>query len=144
MNTNANPKSASSPSAGAPQQLRGMTEKGAKQSKETFEKIGSATTDAASVMQDCYSTALRGMQDYNGKVLEFAQENAKSYAAFVQRLAGVKSPSEFFEVSSKHAQQQLETLAEQTKQLAALAQQVTAETTEPLKSGFAKMHDRAA
>jgi phasin len=144
MNTNANPKAASSPSASAPQQLRGMAEKSAKQSKEIFEKIGVVTTDAASVMQDCCSTALRGMQDYNGKVLEFAQENTKSYADFLQKLAGVKSPSEFVEVSSKHTQQQLETLAEQTKQLAALAQQVTMETAEPLKTGFAKMQDRAA
>jgi phasin len=144
MNTNANPKVTSSPSANAPQQLRGMAEKSAKQSKEIFEKIGSATTDAASVMQDCCSTALRGMQDYNGKVLEFAQENTKSYADFVQKLAGAKSPSEFVEVSSKHAQQQLETLAEQTKQLAALAQRVTMETAEPLKTGLAKMQDRVA
>ena len=144
MNSNANPKVAGSPSASAPQQLRGMTEKSAKQSKEILENIGAATTDAAQVMQNCFSTALRGMQDYNGKVLEFAQENTKSYADFVQKLAGVKSPSEFVEVSSKHAQQQLEALAEQTKQLAALAQHVTLETAEPLKTGFAKMHDRAA
>jgi len=144
MNTNANPKASSSPSASAPHQLRGIAEKSAKQSKEIFEKIGSVTTDAASVMQDCCSTALRGIQDYHGKVLEFAQENTKSYADFVQRLAAVKTPSEFVEVSSKHAQQQLEALADQTKQLAALAQQVTLKTTEPLKTGFAKMQDRAA
>ena len=144
MNTNANPKAASSPSASTAQQVRGMTEKSAKQSKEIFEKMSVATSDAANVMQNCCSTALRGIQDYNGKVLEFAQENTKSYAEFVQKLAGVKSPSEFFEVSSKHAQQQFETLAEQTRQLAELAQQVAQETAEPLKTGFTKAYDRAA
>ena len=138
MNTNANPKAASSPSASGPQQLRGMAEKSAKQSKEIFEKIGLVTTDAASVMQDCCSTALRGMQDYNGKVLEFAHENTKSYAEFVQKLAGVKSPSEFIEMSTSHTRSQLDTLAEQGKQLTALAQQVTLDAVEPLKTGFAK------
>ena len=50
----------------------------------------------------------------------------------------MKSPSEFVELSTELAQQQFATLTEQTKQLAALAQQVTLATTEPLKTGFTK------
>jgi hypothetical protein len=49
-------------------------------------------------------------------------------------MSGVKSPSEFVELSTEHAQQQLTTLTEQTKQLAALAQQVTFATAEPLRT----------
>jgi hypothetical protein len=48
-------------------------------------------------------------------------------------MSGVKSPAEFVELSTEHAQQQLTTLTEQTKQLAALAQQVPFATAEPLK-----------
>jgi hypothetical protein len=78
------------------------------------------------------------MRDYNSKVVEFAQANTKSYVEFVQKLAGVKSPSEFMEVSTEHSRHQLEALAEQSKELAALAQQVTLAATEPLKAGLAK------
>ena len=145
MNTNTNTKttSARSPSD-APQQFRDMAETGAKQSKETFEKIGAATTEAAEAMTNCCSTVLKGMQQYNSKVAEFTQTNAKSAVEFVQRLAGVKSPSEFIQVSTEHAKHQLETMTEQAKQLAELTQQVTLTTAEPIKSSFAKVFNRAA
>ena len=141
METNIKPKSAST---NATQQVRGMTEKGAEQSREVFETIGAATNEAAEVMKNSCSTALKGLQDYNRKVIEFTQANTKSYVEFVQKLAEVKSPSEFFEVSTEHGRYQLETVAEQAKQLAELAQKATLATAEPLKTGFAKAHNRAA
>ena len=128
----------------ATQQLRDLAETGAKQSQEAFEKIGAATTEAAEAVTNCCSTALKGIQDYNGKLVEFTQANTQSAFAFVQSLAGVKSPSEFAQVSTEHARQQLETIAEQTKQLAELTRHVTLATAEPLKTGFAKVFSRAA
>jgi phasin len=122
----------------APEQFREMTEKGAAQTKEAFEKMSAASGEAADVMKHCYSTALKGAQDYSNKVIEFTQVNTKTAMDFAQRMSGVKSPSEFIELSTELAQQQLTTLTEQTKQLAALAQQVTLATAEPLKTGFTK------
>ena len=139
MNTSAKPKSAN-----VTQQLRDVTDATTERTKEVFETIGDATTEAADVMKNCCSTALKGMQDYNSKVIEFSQANTKSYVEFVQKLAGVKSPSEFFEVSTDHGRYQLETIAEQAKQLAELAQKVTIATAEPLKTGIAKTYNRAA
>jgi len=43
----------------------------------------------------------------------------------------VKSPSDFVELSTEHSRKQFETLTEQTKELAALAQKVTLATAEP-------------
>ena len=129
-----NPKAKSK--TDAPEQLREMAEKGAAQSKEALEKMSSATGRAADVMQNCYSAAVKGMQDYNNKLLEFAHANTKAAFDFAQRMSGVKSPSEFVELSTEHAQQQLTTLTEQTKQLAALAQQTTLATAEPLKTSL--------
>ncbi len=139
MNTTAKPKSAN-----VTQQFRDATETTAERSKEVFETIGAATTEAADVMKNCCSTALKGMQDYNSKLIEFSQANTKSYVEFVQKLAGVKSPSEFVEIATDHGRSQLETVAEQAKQLAELAQKVTLATAEPLKTGFAKAYSHAA
>jgi hypothetical protein len=50
----------------------------------------------------------------------------------------VKSPSEFVELSTGQVSKQIETLTEQTKQLASLAQQLTRATAEPIKTGVAK------
>ena len=134
MDTNPKTKSKTD----ATEQFREMTEKGATQSKEAFEKMSAATAQTADVMKNCYSTAVKGIQDYNNKLIEFTHANTKTAFDFAQRMFGVKSPSEFFELSADLAQQQLETLTKQTQQLATLAQQVTLATTEPLKTGLTK------
>ena len=131
-----NPKTRSK--VDATEQFRDMTEKGATQSKEAFEKMSAATAQTADALKNCYSTAVKGIQDYNNKLIEFTHANTKTAFDFAQRMSGVKSPSEFFELSTDLAQQQLETLTKQTQQLAALAQQVTLATTEPLKTTFTK------
>jgi hypothetical protein len=37
------------------------------------------------------------MQDYNNKIIEFTHANTNAAFDFVQRMSGVKSPSEFVE-----------------------------------------------
>jgi hypothetical protein len=45
---------------------------------------------------------------------------------------------EFFELSTAHARKHFETMTAQTNELAALAQKMTTDITEPLKTGVAK------
>ena len=145
MNTNTNPNTRpKSANPNPAQHVREMTAKGAERTKEVLDTISASTTEAAETMQNCYSTALKGIQDYNSKVIEFSHANTKSYVEFVQKLAAVKSPSEFFEISAEHTRSQLETVAEQAKELTELARKVTLETTEPLKSGLARAYNHAA
>ena len=129
-----NPKAKSK--TDAPEQLREMAEKGVAQSKEVFEKMSATSGQAADVMQHCYSAAVKGMQDYNNKLLEITHANTKAAFDFAQRMSGIKSPSEFLELSTEHAQQQLTTMTEQTRELAVLAQQATLATAEPLKTSL--------
>ena len=144
MSTTTNTKTARSTATDVPQQLRDVAETGAKHSKEAFDKIGAATTEVTEAVTNCCSTALKGIQEYNSKLAEFTQVNTRSAFEFVQSLAAAKSPSEFVQVSTEHAKQQLEALAGQVKELTELTQHVTLTTAEPLKTGFAKMQDRAA
>ena len=120
------------------------TTNGSAQAKEAFEKISAATADAAALIKNSYSTAVKGAQDYNTKVVEFAQTNTEAAFDFVQKLSGVKSPSNFMELSTEHSRKQFETLTEQTKELAALAQKVTLATTAPLKTGVTKAFSQLA
>jgi phasin len=98
-----------------------MAEKGTTQAKETYEKINAATTETANFIKNSYSTAVKGMQDYNNKIFEFTHANTNAAFDFVQKMSGVKSPSEFLELWTEHARKQVETLTEQSKQLAALS-----------------------
>ena len=110
----------------------------ATQPAEAYEKMTAATSEATDVIKESYSTAVKGAQDYNNKLLEFAQTNNNTAFEFAKRLFDVKSPSEFIELSTERARQQFATLNEQTKELAVLAQKVTLASTEPLKAGVAK------
>jgi phasin len=122
----------------ASEQFSEIAEKGAAQSKKAFDTLSAATGQTADAMRNCCSNAVKGAQDYSNKVVEFAQTNTNATFDFAQRISGVKSPSDFIELSTEHARQQLETLAKQTTELVGLAQRVSLATAEPLKTGFTK------
>jgi phasin len=131
-------KAAGSPGTNATQAFRTTAENGAAQAKEGFEKMRAATAEATTLMKDNFSMTVKGAQDYQTKVTEFARINTEAAFDFAQKLASMKSPSEFFELSTNHSRKQFETLTEQGKELAMLAQKVTLATVEPLKTGAAK------
>jgi phasin len=105
---------------------------------QAFRATGAATAETTTLMKDSYSAAVKGAQDYNTKFIEFARANIEAAFEFVQKLSRVKSPSEFFELSTIHSREQFETLGGQAKELTALAQKITLATAEPLKTGANK------
>jgi phasin len=121
-----------------------MAQNGAAQTKQTYERMSAATTEAADLMNTSCSTALKGAREYNNKLMEIAQTNTNAALDFVQELYGIKSPSEFMELATEHARKQTAALTEQTKELAALAQKVALATAEPLKAGVAKAFNQGA
>jgi phasin len=128
----------------APQAFREIAEKGSTQANETYEKMNAATTEAIAVIENSYSTAVKGMQDYNNKIIEFTHVNTNAAFDFVQKMSGVKSPKAFMELWTEHARKQVEKLTEQTKELAALAKKVTLASAEPFKTGVTDTLKRAA
>jgi phasin len=125
-------------------EIRETLEKGTAQARANYEKIGAAATEGADLMKGSISTTLKGVQEYNTKLLEFAHTNTKAAFDFFQQLSEVKSPTAFLELSTDHARQQFEALTEQTRQLASLAQSATNAAAEPLKVGVAKAFSHAA
>ena len=99
-----------------------------------MEQMTAATADATNLMKDAYFTAVRRAREYNTKFIEFAQANTEATFEFVHQLSGVKSPSEFFELSKSHSRQQFETLTEQARELASAAQKAMLATAERVQS----------
>ena len=58
--------------------------------------MNATTTEAADLIKNSYSTAIKGLQDYNNKIIEFAHLNTNAAFDFVQKMSSVKSPSEFW------------------------------------------------
>jgi phasin len=105
--------------------------------KEAYHKMSTTATETADLVTTSYSTVFQSVQDYNNKVLEFANQNMKGTFDFAQRLAGVKTPSEFISLSTEHTQRQLATMAEQAKELASLVQNSIAASVRPLTQSSA-------
>ena len=121
-----------------PQAIRDVAEKSTAQAKENFEKMSVAAGEATDMMKSTFSTTFKGAQDYSTKVLEFAHVNINATFEHARKLASLKSPAEFFALSNDHLRQQFEILSRQAQDLAAIAQKMTAATTESVKAGVQK------
>src|SRR3954466_12308903 len=127
-----------------PAAFREIAEKSVSQAKEGYEKMKTAAEEATDVLEDTYATASKGAADYGAKLIETARVNTNAAFDFYTELMTVKSFSEMVELSTAHARKQFEAVTGQTKELTALAQKVTSETTEPLKDSVTKAFKKVA
>jgi phasin len=103
-----------------------------------FEKMNGATEKTREFVENTYLTALQSAAHYNAKLLEFARVNNEAAFHYAHELAGVKSPTDLVEITTRHAREQLAVLTAQAKELATLGQQATLKAVEPFKNGGAK------
>lgn len=126
------------PQMEVPAAFREFAEKSASQAKDTYEQLKTAAVEATDLLEDTYATATKGASDYGLKVIEATRANTNATFDFYAQLFGLKSYSEMVELSTLHARKQFETVTAQSKDLAALAQKVITETTEPVKESVTK------
>jgi len=132
------------PNLEVPEAFREFAEKGATQTKQMYEKMRVGAEEATDLLENTFKTAASGAAEFNRKVIDNARSNANAIFDHAIALLGVKSPSEAIEVSTTHARKQFEAVADQTKELVALAQKVTTETAEPVKEGINKAFKKVA
>ena len=132
------------PKMEVPAAFREFAEKGVAQTKDAYEKFKTVAEENTAMLETAYTAASKGSTEYGLKVLEVARANTEAMFDYVEALFGVKSPSEFVELSTKHAREHFETLTGQGKELAGLAQKVATETAEPIKSGVSKAMKKVA
>jgi len=123
------------PSIEVPTAFRKIAEQGVAQAEDACEKAKAAAAEATNAIEETYTIAAQGTAEYNRKVVEAICSNTDIFFHFVRALLNVKSPAEFLKLSVAHVTQQLEAMAEQTKELAALAQKIANATAEPIKKG---------
>jgi phasin len=126
------------PKMEVPAAFREFAEKSVSQARENYEKMKTAAEEATDVLEDTYATATKGVAEYGLKVIEAARENTNAGFDFASQLVTVKSAAEIVELSTAHARKQFETIVAQSKELAAIAQKLAADTAEPVKESFGK------
>jgi hypothetical protein len=75
--------------------------------------------------------------------LLLARTNTRAAFDYAHELIGVKSPSEFIELSTAQMRKQFDISSAQSAELCALAQQVATEATKPIKTGMSKALNKA-
>jgi phasin len=123
---------------------REFAQQGAAFAKDVSEKTKAAAEETTKVLEQTYSTVAKGAVDFNRQWIEVVRANTNSTLDFAHQLIGVKSPSEFLELSAGHARKQFETFTEQTKHLTGLAQKVTTDAVEPLQASMKSAFTKAA
>ncbi len=132
------------PKIEVPAAFREIAEKSVAQAKDAYEKVKAATEEATDVLEDTYTTAMKGTVDYNLKLIEAARANANAAFDLAGELLAVKSLSEVVELTTAHARKQFEALTEQSKELTAAAQKLATDTAEPFKTGVTKAFKKVA
>ena len=127
-----------------PEQVRAFAEKGVLQAREGYAKFKDAAETHNSTVEAVFGSASRGATEYSSKLLDIVKTNTGATLDFAQELVGVKSPSVAMELWAAFARKQFEAFTGQTKELAELTQKIVSETSEPIKTGAAKLFKPAA
>jgi hypothetical protein len=119
-------------------------EAGARTARETVERGTAAVEQATMQAEQSYSFAADGIHEFNAKLLDIAQANTTAGMNFLSELAHAKGPTEAMELWSRHAQNHLQRLTEQSLELAALSQRIASSGVKPLTRGFDQTFGRAS
>src|SRR6266498_1969156 len=104
--------------------------------RDTTTRAGEAVREAADRMQESTSKAAEGFREYQLKVLSAAQANVNAIFEYAQDMLQTQSMSEVMVLSATHSRRQLETIAQQSREIASAAQKLATETTRPLGFGI--------
>jgi phasin len=126
------------PKMEVPAAFRDLADKGIAQARDAYDRTKAAAEEATTLLKDTYTTAAKAATDYNLKVIENARTNTNTAFDYAHELIGVKSLSEFVQLSTAHAHRQFEVMSAQTKELTELAQKATTQIVEPLKTGVTR------
>jgi phasin len=130
------------PKMEVPEGFSEFAQNGVAQAKDIYAKAKAVTEEATDILKNTYATGANGATNYNLKLVEIARINTNAAFDYANELLGVKSLSEFIELSSAHARKTFDTVTGQTKELTALAQKVATETGEPLNTGVTKIFNK--
>jgi phasin len=131
------------PSMELPEALREMTDKNVAQTRDNYAKAKAASEEAADLLKNVYATATRSATAYNLKLAEIARANTNAAFDYAHELLGVKSPLEFFALSTAQIRKQFNIASAQNKELFTLVREVAAEAAEPIKKSLSNAANKA-
>src|SRR6266700_8029182 len=111
---------------------RKLADKGTVGAGKTIDEAAETGREAARRAENGSWRGAEGLIDYNRKLLEIARSNVDAAFEYAQDVVGVRSLSEFVEISSQYARNQSAAMTEQARDLATRAQKLAVDTAQPL------------
>ena len=88
------------------------------------------------------SPPARAAEEYRAKAFELMTANVNATLEYAQRLANVRSPAEFIELSTNHARKHLELIMTHTAALGTLSQSLTTTNAERMTASIVRVFGR--
>lgn len=121
-----------------PAAIRDIAEKGVIQAKEAYDSYKSMAEEATDTMEDTFATINKGATDLQSKALGAAKHQFNTGFDFVEKMLGVKTVAEAFEIQSEFARKQFDTFSEHAKDFQNMATKVQEDAAKPFKDGVSK------
>ncbi len=118
--------------------LRSVVEKGLTESREAYARAKAAADEAAGAVESSLAAAKAGVVAINAKALEALRANVEANFDFVKSALAVKNVADYVTLQGEFTRKRIDALADQTKEIGALAQKLAAESAEPIKEQVAR------
>jgi phasin len=128
----------SMPNVEVPAAFREIADQAVAGSKDAYAKLKTAAEDATEALEDSYEATRSGMVALTRTSLDNAKSHSDAAYAFARDFMGVKTFAEAVELQAAFARKQFEALTEQSRELQALAQQVSTDAARPVRQNVEK------
>lgn len=112
---------------------RDFAQKGTDQLHQNVTQMKDVAANAASHIQDAAAKSSKGYSELCLKSVEVTRSNLNAHFDFLDSLFKAKSISQAFELQSSYAQQQIEAMSGQVKELSTIAQKAMTESSKPFQ-----------
>ncbi len=124
--------------SGMTDQFRSYAEKGVEQSKEFYAKAKDAAEGAQKAMEETLETSKTHGTALSLKAIAAARTNSVSAFAHLESLVKAKTLAEVIELQSAFVRGQMETFADQAKDMQTLATKAFEDAAKPVKAAAEK------
>lgn len=126
------------PTFEVPAALRDFADQGVQQARTAYESYKTLAEDATDMIEDNFQTASKNATEMNKRFLAMAKDNMNASFELAEKMMGVKSVSEFFELQNDFARTRFEIATAHAKDIQEMATKAAEEATAPMKDGVAK------
>jgi phasin len=112
-------------------EVRAFTEKSVAQARQAVESYIAVAQRALSAWDDRAQSARKGAKDISQKMIAFSERNISGSFEFAQRLVRARDVDEMLKLHGDYVATQMKALADQARELGAIAGRAAGETAKP-------------